>query len=92
MLGLLIYLFLIGIVAGYLARLLVPGPDPMSFWQTVLLGIVGSFVGGLLGYLIFNEDLDQGALQASGIIGSLIGAVIALLIYRAIRGDRRLAR
>jgi len=92
MLGLILYLFLIGIVAGYLARLLVPGKDPMSFWQTVLLGIVGSFVGGLLGYLIFNEDLDQGALQASGIIGSLIGAIIALLIYRAIRGDRRLAR
>ena len=44
MLGLIIYLFVVGIVAGYLARLLVPGPDPMSFWQTVGLGVVGSFV------------------------------------------------
>ena len=88
MLGLILYLLVIGIVAGYLARLLVPGPDPMTFWQTVLLGIVGSFVGGLLGYLIFNEDLDQGALQAAGIFGSLVGAVIALLIYRAISRDR----
>jgi uncharacterized membrane protein YeaQ/YmgE (transglycosylase-associated protein family) len=88
MLGLIIYLLVVGTIAGYLARLLVPGPDPMGFWATVLLGIVGSFVGGLLGYLIFGEDLDQGALQASGIIGSIIGAVIALLVYRAIGGSR----
>jgi uncharacterized membrane protein YeaQ/YmgE (transglycosylase-associated protein family) len=83
-LGFIIYLLVIGVIAGYLARLLVPGPDPMGFWGTVLLGIVGSFVGGFLGYLIFNEDFDQGALQPSGIIGSIIGAVIALLVYRAI--------
>ena len=88
MLGFLIYLLVIGIVAGFLARLLVPGRDPMGFWATVLLGIVGSFIGGFLGYLIFDEDFDEGALQASGIIGSIIGAVIALLIYRAIARRR----
>jgi uncharacterized membrane protein YeaQ/YmgE (transglycosylase-associated protein family) len=88
-LGLIIYLLLIGVIAGYLARLLVPGPDPMGFWATVALGVVGSFVGGFIGYAIFNEDLDQGALQPSGIIGSLVGAVIALLIYRAISGGPR---
>jgi len=84
-LGLIIYLFVIGIIAGYLARFLVPGRDPMGFWGTVLLGVVGSFVGGFLGYIIFGEDLDQGALQASGIFGSIIGAIISLLIYRAYR-------
>ena len=84
MIGLIIYLLVIGVIAGYLARLLVPGPDPMGFWQTAALGIVGSFVGGLLGYVLFGHDLDEGALQASGVIGSIIGAVIALLIYRAI--------
>ena len=89
MLGLILYLLVIGIVAGYLARLLVPGPDPMGFWATVALGVVGSFVGGLLGYVIFDEDLDQGALQASGIVGSLIGAIIALLIWRALGGRER---
>ena len=89
MIGLIIYLFVIGIVAGYLARLLVPGRDPLGFWGTVLLGIAGSFVGGFLGYLIFNEDLDQGALQPSGIIGSVIGAIIALLIWRALGGRER---
>ena len=84
MLGLIIYLFVIGIVAGYLARLLVPGKDPMSFWQTVLLGVVGSFIGGLIGYVLFNHDLNEGALQASGVFGSIVGAVIALLVFRAV--------
>jgi uncharacterized membrane protein YeaQ/YmgE (transglycosylase-associated protein family) len=88
-LGLIIYLFLVGIVAGFLARLLVPGRDPMGFWATVLLGVIGSFVGGLLGYLIFGKDLDEGALQPSGIIGSIIGAIIVLLIYRAATGRHR---
>src|SRR5262249_37810845 len=89
MIGFLIYLFLVGIVAGFLARLLGPGRDPLGFWATVLLGIVGSFVGGFLGYVIFGKDIDEGALQASGIVGSIIGAIIALLIYRAVSGSRR---
>lgn len=88
MLGLILYLLVIGVVAGYLARLLVPGKDPMSFFQTVALGITGSFIGGVLGYVIFNHDLDEGALQASGVIGSILGAVIALLILRAVSRDR----
>jgi uncharacterized membrane protein YeaQ/YmgE (transglycosylase-associated protein family) len=93
MLGLIIYLFVAGVVAGYLARLLVPGPDPMGFWQTVLLGVIGSFVGGVLGYVLFNHDLDEGALQASGIIGSIVGAIVALLIWRALGGrDKAVAR
>ena len=86
MLGLILYLLVIGIIAGYLARLLVPGRDNIGFGRTLLLGIVGSFIGGFLGYIIFGEDLDEGGLQAAGIFGSIIGAVIALLIYRAVGG------
>lgn len=91
MLGFILYLLLIGIVAGFLARALVPGRDPMSFWETVLLGIVGSFVGGFLGWALFGEDLDEGALQLSGVLGSVIGAILALLVWRAARsgGTRR---
>jgi uncharacterized membrane protein YeaQ/YmgE (transglycosylase-associated protein family) len=93
MLGLIVYLVIVGIVAGYLARLLVPGRDPMSFLQTMVLGIVGSFVGGFLGYVLFDKDFGEGALQASGLIGSILGAIVALLVYRAVgtggRGRRR---
>jgi uncharacterized membrane protein YeaQ/YmgE (transglycosylase-associated protein family) len=78
-----LYLFVVGIFAGFLARLFVPGRDPMGFWLTVLIGVIGSFVGGFLGYLLFGFDDDEGAIQPGGIIGSIIGAVIVLLIWRA---------
>ena len=90
MLGFLLYLLVIGIVAGFLARLLVPGDDSMSVGATIVLGIVGSFIGGFLGWALFGKDLADGALQASGVIGSIVGAVIALLVYRAVtRGSAR---
>jgi uncharacterized membrane protein YeaQ/YmgE (transglycosylase-associated protein family) len=90
-----ISLIIIGLIAGFIARALVPGPDPMSVGATLLLGIVGSFIGGFLGWALFGKDINEGALLASGIIGSIVGAVIALLIYRyavARRGGRGLAR
>jgi uncharacterized membrane protein YeaQ/YmgE (transglycosylase-associated protein family) len=85
-----ITLIIVGAIAGFLARLVVPGRDPMGVVATIVLGIVGSFIGGFLGYLLFRKDASQGALQPAGIIGSIIGAVIALLIYRAV--NRRGAR
>ena len=89
MLGLIVWLIIIGLIAGAIARLLVPGRDPMGIFATILLGIVGSFVGGFLGYVLFHKDSQQGFVQPSGIIGSIIGAVIVLLIYRAVSGRRR---
>lgn len=85
MLWLIIVLLIIGLIAGAIARLIVPGRDPMGIGGTVLLGLVGSFVGGFLGWALFGHDKAQGALQPSGILGSIIGAVILLLILRAIR-------
>jgi uncharacterized membrane protein YeaQ/YmgE (transglycosylase-associated protein family) len=81
MVGFIVAVIIIGIIAGYLARAIVPGPDPMSFLQTLALGVVGSFVGGFLGYLIFDNDTEEGAFQASGIVGSILGAVVVLMIY-----------
>ena len=89
MIGFILYLIVIGLVAGFIARLLVPGRDPMSVLATMILGIVGSFIGGFLGYVLTHHDAQDGAFQASGIIGSIVGAVIALLIYRAIHGRSR---
>ena len=86
MIGFILFLVVIGLVAGFLARALVPGKDSMSVGQTILLGIVGSFIGGFIGYVLFRKDGDDGAFQASGLIGSVVGAVIALLIWRAVKG------
>ena len=88
MLWFIIVLLFVGFIAGGLARLLVPGPDPMSLFGTWLLGVLGSFLGGFLGYVIFGADLDDGAVQVSGIIGSVLGAIILLLIYRAVQRRR----
>jgi len=90
MVGFIIAMIVVGAIAGFLARLIVPGRDPMGVVATIVLGIVGSFIGGFLGYVLFHKDAAAGALQPSGLIGSIIGAVIALLVYRAVtrRGAR----
>ena len=71
---------IVGLLAGAIARALVPGPDPMGLLGTMLLGLVGSLIGGLIGNLFVSGDQD---LTPAGLIGSILGAVIALLVYRA---------
>jgi uncharacterized membrane protein YeaQ/YmgE (transglycosylase-associated protein family) len=83
MLGFIIAMLVIGVIAGYLARLLVPGPDPMGFVGTIVLGVLGSFAGGFLGYVLLGKDIEEGALQTSGFVGAIIGAVVLLLLFRA---------
>ena len=91
MLGLIVSIIVIGLIAGALARLVVPGKQDLSIVMTVVLGIVGSFLGGFLGYLIFHKDAQDGFFQPSGIIGAFIGAVIVLLIWINV-GKRRSVR
>jgi uncharacterized membrane protein YeaQ/YmgE (transglycosylase-associated protein family) len=86
MLGLIVSIIVVGLIAGAVARLLIPGKQNMSVVMTIALGIVGSFVGGFLGYLIFHKDAANGFLQPSGIIGSIIGAVIVILIWSRVGG------
>jgi uncharacterized membrane protein YeaQ/YmgE (transglycosylase-associated protein family) len=74
---------ILGIVAGFLARALMPGRDPMGFLATVLLGLAGSLVG----FFLFTELLgigDNEAFDLGGLIGAVIGAMILLGIYRAV--------
>lgn len=82
MLGLL-WLLLIGLIAGAIARALVPGPDPMAWWQTMLLGVVGSYVGGFIGSLLGDGSVTD--IETSGILLSIVGAIVALLIFRLVR-------
>lgn len=83
-----IVLLIVGLIAGFIARAIVPGRQSMGIGATILLGIIGSFVGGFLGALIFRHNIQDGLLQASGIIGSIIGAIIVLLIWMAVKGRR----
>lgn len=67
-----------GIIAGAIARLLVPGRQAMGLLATMALGIVGSFVGGFVASLMFG---DRDLLSPSGWIGSILGAVVVLLLF-----------
>ena len=91
MIGFILGLIIVGLIAGFLARAIVPGRDAMSVPATILLGIVGSFVGGFLADLLFRSDADDRGLGPAGIIGSIIGAVIVLLIYNAVNRRQRTA-
>jgi uncharacterized membrane protein YeaQ/YmgE (transglycosylase-associated protein family) len=92
MLGLIVSIIVIGLIAGALARLVVPGRQDISIVMTIVLGIVGSFVGGFLGYLLFRKDAQDGFFQPSGIIGAFIGAVIVLLIWINVSKRRAVRR
>jgi uncharacterized membrane protein YeaQ/YmgE (transglycosylase-associated protein family) len=74
MLGLIIFLALWGLIVGGLARLALPGPDPMGIFPTIGLGLVGSFVGGLIAGLLWA--------RAAGFVFSVIGAILVLYLYR----------
>ena len=88
-----IWLLIVGLIVGLIARLLMPGRDPIGIIGTIVLGIVGSFVGGFLWNLIEYHQIETSHFRSVGIIGSVIGAVVVLLILRATgaeRGRRRL--
>jgi uncharacterized membrane protein YeaQ/YmgE (transglycosylase-associated protein family) len=74
----------VGLIVGALAKLIMPGKDPGGIIVTILLGIAGSFVAGMLGQALGWYSVDEGP----GIIASVIGAVILLAIYRAVVGRR----
>jgi uncharacterized membrane protein YeaQ/YmgE (transglycosylase-associated protein family) len=91
MLATLIGLIIIGLIAGAIARLLVPGKQELSIPATILIGIIGSFVGGFLGYLLFHKDSQDGFVQPSSWFGSIVGSVIVLLIWLRVGNRRRSA-
>jgi uncharacterized membrane protein YeaQ/YmgE (transglycosylase-associated protein family) len=73
-----------GLFIGGLARLALPGPDPMPWWMTVLLGWAGSLVGGVIAWVLFG--------RGAGLILSVVGAVLLLALYRMFIEKRPLTR
>ena len=82
---------ILGLLAGFIGKALMPGKDPGGFFVTILLGLAGSVVG----FLIFTELLgigDNDVFDLGGLIGAIIGVMILLGIYRAVgRTPRRRA-
>jgi uncharacterized membrane protein YeaQ/YmgE (transglycosylase-associated protein family) len=78
-----------GLFVGIIAKLLMPGRDPGGILVTILIGIVGSFIGGGISHLLFGSGEPY---KPAGWLMSILGAVILLIIYRMIvgRGAARL--
>jgi uncharacterized membrane protein YeaQ/YmgE (transglycosylase-associated protein family) len=79
-----ISMIVVGLIAGLIARAIMPGPDPMGWLGTIILGIVGSFVGGFLASTLLGRGTGN-AIEPTGIVGSIIGALVVLAIYRMVR-------
>lgn len=75
-----------GLIAGFIARAIVPGKDDIGILRTIILGVVGSVVGGLIFGLL---TVGLRGFQPAGWIGSIIGAVIVLVIYNQVTGRKR---
>lgn len=84
--GTIISWIVFGLIAGAIARLLVPGRDSMGWIATIVLGIVGSFVGGFIAYAL---KLATDPYSPAGWIFSILGAVLALLVYYWVTRTRR---
>ncbi|MFC6380137.1 GlsB/YeaQ/YmgE family stress response membrane protein [Psychrobacter glacincola] len=80
-----IWMIIVGLVAGLLARAIKPGSDPMGWIMTIILGIVGAMLGGFVAGLV-GINADGGF---TGLIFSVIGAIILLFIYEMIMSRRR---
>jgi uncharacterized membrane protein YeaQ/YmgE (transglycosylase-associated protein family) len=81
MLGAIIQILISGFVIGALARFAVPGPDPMPIWLTIVIGIVGSFIGGGIAGAIFGTEQDSGSVFAI-LIGSILASTLLVIGYR----------
>ncbi|MBZ9593857.1 MULTISPECIES: GlsB/YeaQ/YmgE family stress response membrane protein [Streptomyces] len=80
---------LIGLLAGLVAKALMPGRDPGGIIVTTLIGIAGGLLGGWLGKVIFGVDSIDGFFDLSTWIAAIVGSVILLALYRLVIGNRR---
>lgn len=82
----LIVWIVIGFLAGFIAKALMPGPDGGGFLVTTLLGIVGAIVGGFLGRSVFETGTANDGFSLMGFVFAVVGALIVLAIYRLATG------
>ncbi|MER6186404.1 GlsB/YeaQ/YmgE family stress response membrane protein [Streptomyces sp. NPDC001652] len=80
---------IIGLLAGAIAKALMPGKDPGGIIITMLIGIAGGLLGGWLGKVAFGVDSIDGFFDLSTWIAAIAGSVILLALYRLVTGSRR---
>ena len=80
----LIWMIIVGFIAGWIAGKIVPGFEQMGFWMTAGLGILGSIVGGLVSR-IFSKPADGAVFHTAGILLSIVGAIVVLYVAKMMR-------
>ena len=84
-----LYWIVLGLVAGALAKFLVPGRDPSGCIITIALGVAGAFIGGVIGSALGWGEVTQGTFDARSIALATFGAILILLLGRLVRRRRR---
>ena len=79
---------LLGLVAGLIAKAVMPGNDPGGFVVTMLLGIVGALIGGFLAGSLLGRDVNEEFFDLATWVSAIIGALIVLAVYRLVAGGR----
>lgn len=79
---------ILGLIAGLIAKAIMPGKDPGGFIVTAIIGIVGAILGGFLASLLFDVDVNDGFFDISTWISAIVGALILLFVYRLVTGRR----
>ena len=83
-----IALLILGLIAGAIAKAILPGDDPGGIIVTMIIGVAGALLGGWLASLIFNTDPMDEFFDISTWLTAIVGSIVLLLIYRAVAGNR----
>ena len=78
----------LGLLAGFIAKAVMPGDDPGGIVVTVLLGIVGALIGGFLANSLLGRDVNEQFFDLATWVSAIVGALIVLALYRVVAGGR----
>ena len=82
---------ILGLIAGWIAKAILPGDDPGGFIITAIIGVIGAILGGFLAGALFNADPMDEFFDISSWLTAIVGAIILLAIYRMVAGRRTVA-
>jgi uncharacterized membrane protein YeaQ/YmgE (transglycosylase-associated protein family) len=79
---------ILGLIAGWIAKAILPGDDPGGLIITTIIGVIGAILGGFLAQVLFDADPMDEFFDISSWLTAIVGAIILLVIYRMVAGRR----
>lgn len=78
----------LGLIAGALAKFILPGSDPGGIVVTIIIGVIGAILGGFIAGALFDVNVNEEFFDLATWVSAIVGAIVLLLIYRAVTGRR----